>query len=67
MRCNREGRIPASRHFPDEGHRKDDFRVVGLERIWGNPEDLRKFSEMRWAALLGTQKESDGENVRREG
>ena len=67
IRCSREGRIPVSRHFSGEGHSENDFRVVGLERTWGNSEERRKFREMRWIALLGTQKESDGENVRREG
>lgn len=66
MRRNREGRIPVNRHFSEKGHSTDDFRVIGLERTWGNSEDRRKFREMRWVGLLGTQRDSDGENVRRE-
>ena len=67
IRCNREGRIPVTRHFSDSGHGVEDFRIIGLERTWGNSEDRRKFREMRWVGLLGTQKDGDGENVRREG
>ena len=67
IRCKREGRIPVNRHFTEGGHNEEDFRVIGLERTWGNSEDRRKFREMRWVGLLGTRKESDGENVRREG
>ena len=66
IRCRREGRIPVNRHFSQEGHSVEDFRIVGLERTWGNSEDRRKFREMRWVGLLGTQKDSAGENVRRE-
>ena len=67
IRCKREGRIPVNRHFTEGGHNEEDFRVIGLERTWGNSEDRRKFREMRWVGLLCTRKESDGENVRREG
>ena len=67
IRCNRVGRIPVNRHFTGEGHNEGDFKVVGLERTWGNSEDRRKFREMRWVGLLGTQRDSEGENVRREG
>ena len=65
IRCNREGRIPVNRHFSGGGHSENNFRIIGLERAWGNSEDRRKFREMRWVGLLGT--DSDGENVRREG
>ena len=65
IRCNREGRIPVNRHFSERGHSETDFKIIGLERTWGNSEDRRKFREMRWVGLLGT--DSDGENVRREG
>ena len=69
IRCNtsRVGRIPVNRHFTEGGHNERDFKVVGLERTWGNSEDRRKFREMRWVGLLGTQREGEGENVRREG
>ena len=59
--------FPVNRHFTVEGHKEGDFKVVGLERTWGNSEDRRKFREMRWVGLLGTQRDSEGENVRREG
>ena len=67
IRCRREGRIPVNRHFSGGGHKEGDFRIIGLERTWGNSEDRRKFREMRWVGLLGTQRESEGENVRKEG
>ena len=67
IRCKRDGRIPVSRHFTERGHTEADFRVIGLERTWGHSEERRKFREMRWVDLLGTGKESDGENFRREG
>ena len=67
IRCNREGRLPVNRHFSEGEHSENDFRIIGLERTWGNSGDRRKFREMRWVGLLGTQKENDGENVRREG
>ena len=66
IRCRREGRIPVSRHFWGEGHDVEDLRIIGLERAWGNSEDRRKFREMRWVGLLGTQRDTAGENVRRE-
>ena len=66
MRCNREGRIPVNRHFSEKRHSKEDLRVIGLERTSGISEDRRKFREMRWVDLLGTQRDNDGENVRRE-
>ena len=67
IRCNREGRIPVSKHFTEGGHSEKDFRIIGLERTWGHSEDRRKFREMRWVGLLGTQRDSEGENVRKEG
>ena len=67
IRCNRLGRIPVNRHFTEGGHNERVFKVVGLERTWGSSEDRRKFREMRWVGLLGTQREGEGENVRREG
>ena len=56
IRCGREGRIPVNKHFTEGEHSGDDFRIVGLERTWGNSEDRRKFREMRWVGLLGTQR-----------
>ena len=67
IRCSRTGRIPVNRHFAEMGHSEGDFKIVGLERTWGNSEERRKVREMRWVELLGTQKEDDGMNVRREG
>ena len=34
IRCRRESRIPVNRHFSQEGHSKEDFRTIGLERTW---------------------------------
>ena len=67
IRCKRAGRIPVNRHFAEGRHSERDFRIIGLERTWGNSEDRRKFREMRWVGLMGTRKEEDGENVRKEG
>ena len=67
IRCSRTDTIPVNRHFSERGHSESDFKIVGLVRTWGNSEERRKVREMRWVELLGTQKEGEGENVRREG
>ena len=66
IRCKRVGRIPVNRHFAAEGHGEENLRIIGLERVWGNSEDRRKFREMRWVGLLGTHRNNEGENLRRE-
>ena len=60
----RQGRIAVNRHFSEKEQGEEDVKIIGLERTWRNSEDLRKFREMRWVGLLGTQKDGDGENVR---
>ena len=58
--------LPVRRHFLIQGHTIEDFRFVGLERVWQSNVDYRRAREMRWTRLLGTTVASGGLNVRME-
>jgi hypothetical protein len=46
-------------HFLDEGHKWEDMRVVGLEKVEGKDGVLRVVRERFWIGKLGTlQKEN---------
>ena len=38
IRCKRQGRIPVNRHFSVKEHGEEDFKIIGLERTWGNSD-----------------------------
>ena len=46
-------------HFLDEGHKWEDMRVVGLEKVEGKDDVLRVVRERFWIGKLGTLQEEN--------
>ena len=52
IRCERDDAVP--KHFRENGHTQEDFRITGLERIRVPRKIFREEKERWWMEKLGT-------------